>query len=84
MAVSASETAVSPKHSLLRLRVSADADAQSLARVLEWFANLDVTPRRVRVEWGTNSVIHIEVDVALIAAKVGQATSVLNAYWHHL
>jgi hypothetical protein len=92
MAVSASETAVSPKHSLLRLRVSADADAQSLARVLEWFANLDVTPRRVRVEWGTNSVIHIEVDVAglseetmtLIAAKVDQATSVLNAYWHHL
>lgn len=90
--MSASESAAPSEHSVLRLRlrVTAEADPQSLARVLERFANLNVTPRRVRADWGINSVLHIEVDIAglseetmtLIAAKVGQAVPVLNAYWH--
>ena len=88
--MSASETAVLPKHPVLRLHVTAEADPQSLARVLERFVNLDITPRCVHAEWGIQGVFHIEVDVAglseermtLIAAKVGQATPVLNAYWH--
>lgn len=80
----------SPKRSLHRLRVAAEADPQSLARVLERFANLDLLPRRVHAEFSTNGILHIEVDVAglseervtLIAAKVSQAITVLNAYWH--
>ena len=80
------------KQPLLRLRVIAEADPQSLSRVLERFSNLHITPRRVHAERGCNDVLHIEVDVAglsedrmtLITGKVSQATLVLSACWHRV
>jgi hypothetical protein len=77
---------------LLRLRVTADADPNALARVLERFQNLNVLPRRVVAEFGIRDLLHIQVDVAgvteeqlsLITAKIGQATNVVGAYWHHV
>jgi hypothetical protein len=78
--------------SLWRLRVVADADPGALARVVERFQNLNVLPRRVVAEFGTNDTLHIQVDVfglseqhlALIAAKITQATSICSAYWHRV
>jgi hypothetical protein len=75
---------------VLYLRVAADADPGALARVLERFQNLNLTPRRVVAEWGTNDTLHVQVDIAgmseervsLIAAKLGQVPSILHAYWH--
>jgi hypothetical protein len=75
---------------LLRLRVIADADPGALARVLERFQNLNVLPRRVIAEFGTNSTLHIQVDVfgvpeerlTLIATKIGQTPSIVSASWH--
>jgi hypothetical protein len=63
---------------LLRLRVVADGDPTSLARVIERFQNLNVLARRVIAEFGTNGAFHIQVDVfglaeerlTLIAAKM--------------
>ncbi|TLY61715.1 MAG: hypothetical protein E6K49_00075 [Gammaproteobacteria bacterium] len=80
----------SQEFSLLRLRVVADADPGVLARVLERFQNLNVLPRRVVAELGTTGMFHIQVDIAtvpentltLIAAKLGQVPSIMNAYWH--
>jgi hypothetical protein len=77
---------------LLRLRVVADADPGALARVLERFHNLNVLPRRVTGELGTDGTLHIQVDVfglteerlTLIAAKIGQVPSVVSAYWHRV
>ena len=77
---------------LLCLRVSTDGDPSVLTRLLGHFHNLNVTPRRVVAEFGSNSHLHVQVDVSglseqrlsLITAKVGQNPSVLNAYWHHL
>jgi hypothetical protein len=76
--------------SLLRLRVTAEADPNALARVLERFQNLNVLPRRVVAEFGATDLLHIHVDVVgvseerltLIAAKIGETASVLSAYWH--
>jgi hypothetical protein len=78
--------------SLCRLRVVADADPGALARVLERFQNLNCLPRRVSAEFGTDDLLHVEVDIvglsaeqlSLITEKVGQATCVVNAYWHWL
>lgn len=78
--------------SLLRLRVVADADPNALARVLERFQNLNIVPRRVTAEFGTNDILHIEVDVcglpeaqlALITSKIRHVPSVVNAYWHRV
>jgi hypothetical protein len=78
--------------SLLRLRVVADADPGAVARVLERFQNLNVLPRRIIAEFGINDALHIQVDICglaeehltIIAAKIGQATSVVNAYWHRV
>jgi hypothetical protein len=75
--------------SLLRLQVVADADPAALARVLERFQNLNIVPRRVTAECGTNAILHVAVDVfgipedqlALIANKIREATSVINAHW---
>jgi hypothetical protein len=75
-----------------RLQVVADADPGAIARVVERFYNLNIIPRRVTAEFSTNDLLYIEVDVcglpdeqlALIAAKIRQATSVMNAYWHRL
>jgi hypothetical protein len=77
---------------LWRLRVVADADPSALARVVERFQNLNVLPRRVVAEFGTNETLHIQVDVfglseqqlTLIAAKIAQATSIANVYWHRM
>ena len=77
---------------LLRLRVVTDADPGALARVLERFQCLNVVPRRVIGEFGTNGVFHIQVDVfglteerlTLIAAKIGQVPSIVSAYWHRV
>ena len=78
--------------SLWRLRVSADADPGVVARVLERFQNLNVLPRRVVAEAGIDNRFSIAVDVlgmpeaqmTLVALKLRQNTSVLNAYWHRL
>ncbi len=77
---------------LLRLRVTAEADPGSLARVLERFQNLNVLPRRVVAEFGINDMLHIQIDVlgleearlSNIAAKLCQMTTVLGAYWHYV
>ena len=78
---------------LWRLRVVADPDPAAITRILERFQGLNVLPRRVLAEFGTNDTLHIEVDICgglpeeqlrLIAAKIGQATCVVNAYWHRL
>jgi hypothetical protein len=82
----------SQEFSLWRLRVVADADPSALARVLERFQNLNVLPRRVIAEFGTNETLHIQVDVfglpkeqlAVIAAKISQVTSIANVYWHRV
>jgi hypothetical protein len=78
--------------SLFRLRVVANADPGALARVIERFQNLNILPRRVIAEFGSNETIHIQVDVCgmpeeqikIVAAKIGQAPSVVNAYWHRV
>lgn len=77
---------------LLRLRVAAEADPGALPRVLASFQNLNVIPRRVVAEFGTGQVLHVQIDLFglperrldVIAAKLGQIPSVLNAYWHHV
>jgi hypothetical protein len=75
---------------LLRLRVTAEAELGALARVLERFQNLNVVPRRVVAEMGSGDVLHIQVDIVgmteerltLIAAKLNEALSIRQAYWH--
>jgi len=75
-----------------RLRVVADADPGAIARVVERFQNLNIIPRRLTAEFSSNDLLHIEVDVcgipdeqlALIAGKLLQLTSIVNAYWHRL
>ena len=77
---------------LLCLRVSTDGDPSVLTRLLGHFQNLNVTPRRVVAEFGSNALLHLAIDVTglseerltLITAKVGQNPCVLNAYWHYL
>ena len=78
--------------SLLRFKVVAEADPGAVARVLERFQNLNLLPRRIIAEFGINDTIRIQVDVCglpeeqlkTIAAKIGQATSVVDAYWHRV
>jgi hypothetical protein len=78
--------------SLLRLKVVAEADPGAVARVLERFQNLNLLPRRIIAEFDINDTIHIQVDVCglseeqlkSIASKSGQATSIVNAYWHRV
>jgi hypothetical protein len=78
--------------SLFRLRVVADADPGAVARVIERFQNINILPRRVIAEFGTNETIHIQVDVCGIpeeqlktmTAKIRQATSIVSAHWHRL
>ena len=78
--------------SLWRLRIVADNDAGAVARVLERFQNLNVLPRRIIAECTSNDTLHIQVDVfglaeeqlRLVAAKIRQAPSIVNAYWHRL
>jgi hypothetical protein len=80
------------KLSLCRLRIVADNDPGAVARVLERFQNLNVLPRRIIAECTSNDTLHIQVDVfglaeeqlRLVAAKIRQAPSIVNAYWHRL
>jgi hypothetical protein len=75
--------------SLFRLRVVAEADPAALSCVLERFQHLNIVPRRVTAEFGTNNVLHIAVDVfglpeeqlGPIAGKVAQTVSIIDAYW---
>lgn len=77
---------------LLCLRVSTDGDPSVLTRLLGHFHNLNVTPRHVVAEFGSDGQLHVKVDVSglseerlsIITAKVAQNPSVHNAYWHHL
>ncbi len=81
-----------PATQALCLRVCAEADPGSLARVLNCFQSLNVVPRRVIAEHGTAGTLYIRIDVtglterhlSLIAAKIGQVPCVENAYWHRL
>ena len=83
---------MSQEFSLWRLRVVADSDPGALARVLERFQNLNVLPRRIIAEFGTNDTLHVEVDIfglpqdqlRNIAAKIGESPCVVNAYWHQV
>ena len=76
--------------SLLRLRVTAEADLGALSRVLERFQNLNIVPRRVVAEMGSGDVLYIQVDIcgmaeerlSLITAKLNQALSIRDAHWH--
>jgi hypothetical protein len=78
--------------SLWRLRIVADNDPGAVARVLERFQNLNVLPRRIVAECASNDTCHIQVDVfglpeeqlRLVAAKIRQSPSIVNAYWHRL
>ena len=79
-----------PHTQVLHLRVAAEADPGVVARVLERFQNLNLIPRRVVADWGSNDQLHVQVDIAglseerltIIAAKIGQVPSILYAYWH--
>ena len=76
----------------LRLRVVADADAGAIALVVDRFRNLNVLPRRLLAEFGTDECLHIEVDVcgmpeeqlSLIANKIAQSPSIHRTHWHPL
>jgi hypothetical protein len=75
-----------------RLHAVAGADPGAIARVVERFQNLNIVLRRLTAEFSSNDLLYIEVDVcgvpnkqlALIACKIRQATSIVNAYWHRL
>jgi hypothetical protein len=79
-------------YSRRRLQVVADTDPGAIARVVERFHNLNIIPRRLSAEFSSNDLLHIEVDVcgvpdeqlALIAGKIRQAPSIVNARWHRL
>jgi hypothetical protein len=75
-----------------RLRVVAEADPGALARVLEGFQNLNVLPRQVLAEVGTNDTLHVDVEIVgltedqldLITAKIGRSPCTVSAYWHRM
>jgi hypothetical protein len=78
--------------SVLRLRVTAEADLGALSRVLERFQNLNIVPRRVVAEMGTGETLHIQVDIVgmaeerltRITAKLNEALSIRDAHWHRV
>jgi hypothetical protein len=77
---------------VFRLRVVADADPGAIPLVLSRFQILNVVPRRVVAEFGSDDIVHIEIDVsglseaqiAGVAGKVGQSPCIRNSYWHRL
>jgi hypothetical protein len=77
---------------LLRLRVVSDADPSAIGLVADRFRNLNVLPRRLLAEFGTDDRLHIEVDVCgmpeeqllLIANKIAQSPSIHRTYCHPL
>jgi len=80
------------RQAILRLRVTAEADAGVLARLLGSFQNLNVIPLRVSAELSSTDVLFIQIDISglpesrvtTIAAKLGQLPAIINAYWHHV
>jgi hypothetical protein len=82
-----------PSHTVTRccLRVHAEADPGVLARVIERFQNLNVTPQRFMAELGATGALYIQIEIVgmpdhlltLIANKLRELPYVLNAYWHH-
>jgi hypothetical protein len=60
--------------------------------VIQRFQNLNVVPRRICAEFGSDDRVHIEVDVcgmtaeqlSLIASKISQSPSIHRAHWHRL
>jgi hypothetical protein len=76
----------------LRLRVVADADPSAVGAVIQRFQNLNIVPRRIIAEFGTDDCRYIEVDVcgmteeqiSLIANKIAQSPSIHRAHWHPL
>ena len=81
-----------PQTRLFCLRILADLDPSALPRILGYFQNLNVVPRRVTAERGSSPILHIRIDIAglpeerisLIAAKIGQLPGIGNAIWHAL
>jgi hypothetical protein len=75
---------------VLCLRVTAEADPGALPRLLAYFQQLNVLPRRVTAEFGSDELLHVRIDIAgvaeaplnVLAAKMGQIPTVLSAYWH--
>jgi hypothetical protein len=76
----------------LCLRAVTELDPNALARILGFFQNLNIIPRRVIAERGTGDTLYIRIDVTgltedrltLIAAKTAQLTGVAQAHWHRL
>ena len=48
---------------LLRLRVATEDDPGALARLLGYFQNLNITPRRIEAQFATTGLMHIQIDV---------------------
>jgi hypothetical protein len=77
---------------LVRLRVSAEADPGVVGRLLSYFQNINIMPRRVVAEFATTGLVHVHIDVSglsesrlsLITAKIAQHVPVINAFWHWL
>jgi hypothetical protein len=75
---------------VLCLRITAEADPGALPRLLANFQHLNVLPRRVIAELGSEGLLHIQIDVAgvpearltVMAAKMDQIPTVIRAYWH--
>ena len=81
-----------PPSKLLRLYVATEADPSILPRLLGYFQNLNVTPRKVVAEFGARDLMHLTIDVcglaeeplSRIVGKIGQAVPVECVYWHYL
>jgi hypothetical protein len=64
----------------------------AIARVVERLQHLNIVRRRLSVEFSSNDLLHIEVDLCgvadeqltLIIGKIRQAATTVNAYWHRL
>ena len=75
---------------LLCLRVTAEADPGALPRLLASFQQLNVLPRRVVAEFGSEGLLHVQIEVTgvpearlnIMAAKMDQIPTVIAAYWH--
>jgi hypothetical protein len=86
-------TVENPKtYTHVRLRVVTEDEPGAIGRLLGYFQNLNITPRRSEAEFATTGLVHIQIDVCgmsearltLITAKVAQHVPVVNAYWHRL
>lgn len=85
------EDPLSESLQVLSLSVTAEADPGALPRLLNNFQQLNVLPRRVVAEYGSDELLHVRIDVAgvsearlsVMAAKMDQIPSVIRAYWHH-